>query len=199
MSTYRMVYGDEEQVVRETLDDVEVAREDGWTVVFRGNHAILRVRDEHVQSLELLAPLSEDGVPLRLPVQCRVRDLMRPAVTSVERDAHFAAAAYLMKRAGDTALVVVDDAGEGRPVAMITDADITQALADGRDPNEVRISDVAGRRLITVEPETGVAAAAELMLSSRISHLPVVSHGRLVGMVDITDACRGLIGERVRP
>jgi CBS domain-containing protein len=190
-----MVYGDDEQVVRETLDDVEVAREDGWTVVFRGRDAILRVRNEHVQSLELLAPPSENRAPTRLAVRYRVRDLMRPAVTSVERDAHLAAAAYLMKRAGDTALVVVDDAGEGRPVAMITDADITQALADGLDPNEVRISDVAGRRLITVEPETAVAAAAELMLSSHVSHLPVVSQGRVVGVVDIADACRGLIGE----
>lgn len=54
MPTYRMVYGDEEQVVRETLKDVEVEREDGWTVFFRGNDAILRVRDEHVKSLELV-------------------------------------------------------------------------------------------------------------------------------------------------
>jgi CBS domain-containing protein len=30
-------------------------------------------------------------------------------------------------------------------------------------------------------------------VSSRIRHLPVVDDGRLVGMVDIVDACRGLI------
>ncbi len=52
MSTYVMVYGDETQVVRETYRDVEIEREDGWTVLFRGKDAILRVRDEHVQSLE---------------------------------------------------------------------------------------------------------------------------------------------------
>ncbi len=52
MPTYQMVYGDGEQVVRETFDDVELEREDGWTVLFRGSHAILRVQDEHVQSLE---------------------------------------------------------------------------------------------------------------------------------------------------
>src|SRR4029450_12875891 len=51
MSRYRMVYGDHEQVVRETFDDVDVVREDGWTVLFRGDDAILRVRDEHVQAL----------------------------------------------------------------------------------------------------------------------------------------------------
>ena len=54
MPTYRMIYGDDEQVVRETFDDVEVEREDGWVVVFRGTDAILRVHEDHVQSLDLL-------------------------------------------------------------------------------------------------------------------------------------------------
>ena len=56
MSTYRMVYGDDEQVVRETFEDVQVEREDGWTVLFRGDDAILRVRDAHVQSLDRVDP-----------------------------------------------------------------------------------------------------------------------------------------------
>jgi hypothetical protein len=54
MARYRMVYGDDEQVVRETFDDVDLVREDGWTILFRGDDAILRVRDEHVQNVERL-------------------------------------------------------------------------------------------------------------------------------------------------
>ena len=55
MATYRMVYGDNEQVVRETFEDIsEVEREDGWVVLFRGNEAILRVQEEHVQEMERL-------------------------------------------------------------------------------------------------------------------------------------------------
>ena len=54
MPTYQMVYGDDEQVVRETYEGVEIEKEDGWVVVFRGLDAILRVREEHVQSLELV-------------------------------------------------------------------------------------------------------------------------------------------------
>ena len=46
------LYG--EQVVRQTYGGVRLEREDGWTVVFRGTHAILRVQDAHVQSLERL-------------------------------------------------------------------------------------------------------------------------------------------------
>lgn len=51
--TYRMTYGDETtSPVTETFDDVEVEREDGLVVLFRGKEAILRLREEHVHSLE---------------------------------------------------------------------------------------------------------------------------------------------------
>ncbi len=53
MATYRMVYGEDGQVVEETFPDIDtVEREDGWVVLFRGSDAILRVQETHVQSLE---------------------------------------------------------------------------------------------------------------------------------------------------
>jgi hypothetical protein len=54
MATYRMVYGDSEQVVNETYENVELTKEDGWIVLFRDGDAILRVQEEHVQSLETI-------------------------------------------------------------------------------------------------------------------------------------------------
>jgi hypothetical protein len=55
MATYRMVYGDNEEVIRETFRDISsVEREDGWVVLFRGPEAILRVQEAHVQELEQL-------------------------------------------------------------------------------------------------------------------------------------------------
>jgi len=51
-----MIYGDEENVVEETLDDITaVESEDGWIVMFREDDAILRVQEDHVQSLELVS------------------------------------------------------------------------------------------------------------------------------------------------
>ncbi len=55
MATYKMVYGEDENVVEEMLVDITtVDSEDGWIVLFRGNDAILRVQESHVQSLELV-------------------------------------------------------------------------------------------------------------------------------------------------
>ena len=55
MATYELIYGDDEQVVKETYTDIdEVEREDGWVVLFRGSDAIMRVQEAHVHSLTQL-------------------------------------------------------------------------------------------------------------------------------------------------
>ena len=54
------------------------------------------------------ASAQEPSVPqARAPATAA--DVMRPALTTVELNDHVAAAAYLMKHADATALVVVDD------------------------------------------------------------------------------------------
>jgi hypothetical protein len=56
VATYKMIYGDEDTVAEETLEDIDsIEHEDGWVVLFRGDDAILRVQEDHVQSLELVA------------------------------------------------------------------------------------------------------------------------------------------------
>ena len=130
------------------------------------------------------------GAPLR---QVTVGDVMRPATTTVETDAHLASAAYLMKRAGDSALVVTTQDGVGFPVAVITDAHITQAVADGKDLGEVRINHLGLPRPVCVGPALPVTEAAQHMLSGNIGHLPVVSEDRLVGLVDLQAVCRVLL------
>jgi hypothetical protein len=55
VATYKMIYGDDEIVADETLEDIDsIEHEDGWVVLFRGDDAILRVQEDHVQSLELV-------------------------------------------------------------------------------------------------------------------------------------------------
>jgi CBS domain-containing protein len=124
-----------------------------------------------------------------------VAHVMRPPTTTVERDAHLAGAAYLMKHSGSSALVVVVDDERRTPVALITDADITQAVADGRDLQNTRIGDLHGSPPITVQVGTGISTAIRRMLTENIHHLPVVDGDRLVGLVEMSDLCRGLIAD----
>jgi CBS domain-containing protein len=136
-------------------------------------------------------------VDAALPIRAlapTVADVMRPAVTTVEPRAHLAGAAYLMKHSGDNALVVTTTDAEPRPVAVVTDTDITQAVADGRNLEETRISDLPARDPVVVAPDADVLSAVRTMLLHRIHHLPVVDGDRLVGIVDMTDLCRPLVG-----
>jgi CBS domain-containing protein len=119
-----------------------------------------------------------------------VGEVMRPAVTTVETGGHLAAAAYLMNHAGQSALVVVDLAG--RPVAIITEADLLRAVAHGEDTGQAVIQEWMNRDPQTVRPDTTLTEAAQLMLDTATRHLPVVSDGQVVGIVAITDIVQAL-------
>ena len=70
-----------------------------------------------------------------------VADVMQPPVTAVEQNDHAAAAAYLMKHAGASVLMVLH-AHTGQPIGIITEKDIAHAVADGKDLEQTRIHDL---------------------------------------------------------
>ena len=121
-----------------------------------------------------------------------VADVMHPPVTTVEQNDHVAGAAYMMKRAGATALVVTQ-ARTREPVGIITEADISHLVADGKNPNDVRIFQLMTARPAVVTTTTSIRDAAKVMVSGRFRHLPVMGDPGLVGIVDITDICRALL------
>ena len=122
-----------------------------------------------------------------------VGDVMRPPLTTVDQNDHVAAAAYLMRHAGATALVVLDGQENNRPLGIITEADIVHTVADGKDVNEVRIRDVMTTGPTVVTAETSIADAAETMTTGHFRHLPVVDGAGLSGIIDIRDVCRALL------
>jgi CBS domain-containing protein len=73
----------------------------------------------------------------------------------VDQNDHIAAAAYLMKRAGATALMVLD-AQTGQQLGIVTQADIAQAVDDGKDVNSTRIHALMTTRPTAVKTMTSV-------------------------------------------
>jgi CBS domain-containing protein len=128
--------------------------------------------------------------PVRPPAT--VADVMHPPVTTVEQNDHVAGAAYLMKRADATALVVTQTQTR-EPIGIITEADISHLVADGKNPNDVRIFQLMTARPTVVTTTTSIRDAAKVMTSGRFRHLPVMGDQGLVGIVDITDICRALL------
>jgi CBS domain-containing protein len=138
-----------------------------------------------------------EGRPDSRPAQAAatVADVMRLAAETVAEGDHVAAATYLMQHASATSLVVTDFQA-GKPVGVITAADIARAVADGRDLNEIRIYHLLITRPAPISAATPVRDAAEAMLTGGFRQLPVTGDGDSIGIVDLTDLVDALPSSR---
>jgi len=144
-----------------------------------------------MEQIRTAVPAQESSFHPR-PAAATITDLMQLPPTTVRQHDHAAAAAYLMKHAGVTALVVVDDDQAKQPIGIITEADIAQAVADGKDVNDLRIRALITTYPTVINPATSIRDAARSMVTGHFRHLPVVGEAGLIGMVDITDVCAAL-------
>ena len=64
------------------------------------------------------------------------------ATTTVDQYDHMAAAEYLMRHTGTSALPVLDSQHSDQPIGCITETDIAEAMAHGKDPDETRIREL---------------------------------------------------------
>jgi CBS domain-containing protein len=115
----------------------------------------------------------------------QVRDLMVSSVVTIEPATSIVDAARLMIQEEKGPLPVVE--GES-PVAMVTDRDIiARVVAEGRDPNSVKVEDIATRELVTIEPDRDVNEVRQLMDQHELDRILVVEGDRLVGIISEAD------------
>jgi CBS domain-containing protein len=79
-----------------------------------------------------------------------------------------------------------------RLVGALTDRDIAiKVVAEGKDPQETIVRDVAQTNLISVDPNQDLEDALKLMARHKVRRIPVVEgDGRLVGVVAQADVAR---------
>jgi len=123
-------------------------------------------------------------------VKQNITGVMRPPLTTAGQYDHVAAAAYLMKHTGTTALMVMNEQ-TGQPAGIITQADVARTIADGKDPNDVRVHAAMISRP-AVSTTTSLRDAAEIMTAKHFRHLPVAGDASLLGVIDVTDVCLAL-------
>jgi CBS domain-containing protein len=115
----------------------------------------------------------------------QVRDAMTSTVSTARPSQSLAEAAKVMKSDDVGSVPIVD---EERLVGILTDRDIViRAVAEGRDPQTVKVDEVASREPVTVQPDQNLDEALELMVRHQVRRLPVTEDGRLVGMLAQAD------------
>ncbi|SHF24158.1 acetoin utilization protein AcuB [Desulfacinum infernum DSM 9756] len=119
-----------------------------------------------------------------------VRHWMTTRVVSTTKEASVQEAMAVMKRHSIRHLPVLDP--EGRLEGWVTDADLRSVLIASM-LEELTVQDVMVRSPYTIGPEEALEKAAKLILEKRIGGLPVVSDGRLVGVITVVDILSAFI------
>jgi CBS domain-containing protein len=93
-------------------------------------------------------------------------------------------AANLMDKLKIGSVVITN---RGAPVGIVTEGDVSRAVAKKLDVENVKLRAVMSQPLITAKREMRLEEAAKLMADANVKKLPVVDYGKLVGMVTQTD------------
>ncbi len=78
------------------------------------------------------------------------------------------------------ALPLVED---GEIIGITSQVDLLNELRQVKELGQISVKDLMKSPVITVDPETGNAAARRLMLDNNFSHLPVTKNGKLDGIL----------------
>jgi CBS domain-containing protein len=112
-----------------------------------------------------------------------VADLMVKDVLTVEPSDTIGEAAEKMNEANVGAVVVVEDMV--RIVGIVTERDLMRAVASRARAAEARVRQWMTESPLTIEPDTTVEEAANIMFDNNFRHLPVVKGGRPLGIVSL--------------
>jgi CBS domain-containing protein len=121
-------------------------------------------------------------------VSLKVEDVMIQNVVTVEEAVSVKKAVEIMNKYEIGCLIVTK---RGKPIGIVTERDmLTRVLAELRSPDKTKIAEIMSRPLIVADPQMDLEEAARLMFKMKVKKLPVVSNGKLVGLVTLTDIAR---------
>lgn len=130
----------------------------------------------------------------------RTKEIMSTPVITVTPSTHVKAAARLLVERGISAVPVVD--ADGLLVGIVSEADLVP-LETGPDPRAhaiplkrphrtvpCRVAEVMTTQVVALPEDADAAEAARLMLRRHVKRIPIVSRGRVVGIVSRRDVIR---------
>jgi CBS domain-containing protein len=109
-----------------------------------------------------------------------------PVLEAIQQMAEHSVGALLVMK-GTELVGIVSERDYARKVILL-----------GRSSSETPVWQIMSSPVLTVSPEQSVNDCMQLMTDRRVRHLPVVEHGRVVGMLSIGDLVRAVLEEQQR-
>ena len=118
----------------------------------------------------------------------KVYDCMTTKPVSVSSDSTLEQCAKVMSEHHVGALVIKDN---GSSLGLITEQDIVRnVIARGTNPIGRKVTEFMEKKLITIEPQKDIYDALIMMRDFNIRHLPVVEHGKMIGLLTLKDVLK---------
>jgi len=120
-----------------------------------------------------------------------IKEVMNPEVFVVQENEQVGHARNLMLSHGISRVVVVD--GNGKPVGMVTEKDLTRKLKGNgpkwksRPIDKISIRRVMSTDPITAAPNDEIHTAIELLIKNNVGSIPIVDDDGLAGIITKTD------------
>lgn len=126
-----------------------------------------------------------------------VRDILRDKGSNVYTTTPDATVYDALKQMAEKnvgALLVLE---EEKLVGLISERDYSRkTILKGRFSKDTAVREIMTTAVITVDPEVDLEACMELFSDKHIRHLPVIDHEKVVGIISIGDAVRGVIDHK---
>lgn len=118
----------------------------------------------------------------------KVSDIMTSAAATDSAADSVSDAAAKMRQQQTGSLLITEGS---RLLGIITERDVLRVVAEGKDPKTVSIGDEMTSEPVTIDPDTSLKDAADLMFKHWFRHLPVVdASDSLVGIISTRDLLR---------
>ena len=120
-----------------------------------------------------------------------IKEVMNPEVFVVQENEQVGHARNLMLSHGISKLVVVD--GQGKPVGMVTEKDLTRKLKGNgpkwksRPIDKISIRRIMSTNPITANPNDEIHTAIQLLIKNNIGSIPIVDEDGIAGIITKTN------------
>ena len=124
------------------------------------------------------------NLPENIQQKTLVREVMQNSVLSVDSSVTAADAAKMMEDTGVGAIVVLDN---NIPVGIVTDRDFAIKITAHSYPIDTPVRRIMSSPLISIDPDSDLWIASDLMSTRNVRKLPVIEDDKVVGIVTSSD------------
>ncbi|AWR95795.1 CBS domain-containing protein [Acidianus brierleyi] len=112
-----------------------------------------------------------------------IKQIMPKSLVTISKDSSIRDAALKMKENNVSSVLIMDG---DKIIGIITERDITRAVADGKSCSEPAI-DLATKNIIRIDSSKDIYEALDLMSLNKVRHLVVRECNKDIGVVSMRD------------